>query len=128
MGDHAGDPGAARPDSLAALTLRVRAFSEARNWGQFHSPKNLSMALIVEAAELVEHFQWLTAEASHALPAAKQAAVSAEIADIFLYLLRLADVLGVDILTAAAAKIDKNEDRYPATRVWGDPRRADEYE
>lgn len=116
------------PDSLENLRVRLAEFAAARDWDQFHSPKNLSMALIAEAAELVEHFQWLTQSASRALPADKLAEVRLELADIQIYLIRIADKLGVDLIAAANDKIAINESRYPAERVRGDARRAAEYE
>lgn len=114
-------------DSLEQLRRRLADFAAARDWDQFHSPKNLSMALIAEAAELVEHFQWLSEAASHALPPAKHAEVRLELADILIYLVRLGDKLGVDLIAAANDKIALNESRYPAERVRGDARRASEY-
>lgn len=116
------------PDSLENLRRRLAEFAAARDWDQFHSPKNLSMALIAEAAELVEHFQWLTQSASRALSSDKLAEVRLELADIQIYLIRLADKLGVDLIAAANDKIALNESRYPAERVRGDARRAAEYE
>ena len=113
--------------SLQAVKERVRAFAQARDWEQFHSPKNLAMALIVEAAELVEHFQWLTEAQSHALPADKREQVALELADIFIYLVRIADRLDIDLLDAAARKIAINELRYPADKVRGSARKADDY-
>ncbi|MFN2308986.1 MAG: nucleotide pyrophosphohydrolase [Gammaproteobacteria bacterium] len=115
------------PDSLEQLRQRLAGFAAARDWDPFHSPKNLSMALIAEAAELVEHFQWLSEAASQALPPAKHAAVRLELADILIYLIRLGDKLNVDLVAAANDKIALNETRYPAERVRGDARRADEY-
>ena len=115
-------------DSLENLRSRLAEFAAARDWDQFHSPKNLSMALIAEAAELVEHFQWLTQSASRALPPDKLAEVRLELADIQIYLIRIADKLGVDLVAAANDKIAINESRYPAERVRGDARRAAEYE
>lgn len=116
------------PDSLENLRARLAQFAAARDWDQFHSPKNLSMALIAEAAELVEHFQWLTEAASRTLAPAKLAEVRLELADIQIYLIRIADKLGVDLVAAAYDKIALNEARYPAERVRGDARRAEEYE
>ena len=113
--------------SLAALQERLRAFAQARDWEQFHSPKNLAMALIVETAELVEHFQWLTEEQSHAIDPAKREQVALELADIFIYLVRLADRLDIDLMDAAARKIALNEQRYPADKVRGSAKKADEY-
>lgn len=115
-------------DELAGLRDRLREFARARDWDQFHTPKNLSMALIAEAAELVEHFQWLTPEQSADLPPDKLAAVRHELADILVYLVRIADKLNVNLLAAAEEKMVINEHRYPADRVRGDARRAAEYE
>ena len=112
---------------LEQLRQRLAEFAAVRDWDQFHSPKNLAMALIAEAAELIEHFQWLTEEQSSNLPADKHQAVSYELADVFIYLIRLADKLDIDLLTATFAKIQINENRYPVARVKGDARRADEY-
>lgn len=114
-------------DSLEGLRQRLADFAARRDWDQFHSPKNLSMALIAEAAELVEHFQWLTQAASRELPEDKLAEVRLELADILIYLVRIADKLGIDLLAAANDKIELNERRYPAERVRGDARRAREY-
>lgn len=115
-------------DELVGLRDRLREFARARDWDQFHTPKNLSMALIAEAAELVEHFQWLTPEQSADLPPEKLAAVRHELADILVYLVRIADKLNVNLLAAAEEKMAINEHRYPADRVRGDARRAAEYE
>jgi dCTP diphosphatase len=99
-----------------------------RDWQQFHSPKNLAMALSVEAAELVEEFQWLTEEQSWALTPERLERARLELADVFIYLLRIADTLGVDLLTAADDKIALNERKYPADRVRGDSRKYTEYD
>lgn len=115
-------------EDLEALRLRVAAFAAARDWDQFHAPKNLAMALIAECAELVEHFQWLSAEDSAALTEEKRTAVRLELADVLIYLVRIADKLDVDLLDAAREKIAINEKRYPAAQVRGDARRASEYE
>lgn len=114
-------------DSLEQLRQRLAEFAAARDWDQFHSPKNLAMALIAESAELIEHFQWLTEEQSRCLSTAKQQAVSYELADILIYLIRIADKLDIDLITSAQLKIQLNENRYPVERVKGDARRADEY-
>ena len=114
-------------DSLEQLRQRLAEFAVARDWEQFHSPKNLAMALIAETAELVEIFQWLTEEQSRCLSTTKQQAVSYELADILIYLIRIADKLDIDLITAAQIKIQINENRYPIERVKGDARRADEY-
>jgi dCTP diphosphatase len=111
-------------NDLEKLKQRLGEFAAARDWDQFHSPKNLSMALIGEAAELVEHFQWLTEAQSARLPANRLAEVKHELADVLIYLIRLADKLGIDLLEAVNEKIAINEARYPAERVRG---RADKY-
>ena len=114
-------------DVLRALQQRLAAFAAAREWEQFHSPKNLAMALSVEAAELVEEFQWLTEEQSKALDPERRERVRLELADVFIYLLRLADRLDVDLLRAADDKIAQNERKYPAERVRGDARKYTDY-
>jgi dCTP diphosphatase len=113
---------------LEALRERLRVFAAERDWEQFHSPKNLAMALIVEAAELVEHFQWITEEQSQALPADKLTEVEQEIADIQIYLIRLADKLGVDVEKAVNDKIKLNEKKYPADKVRGKAGKYEEYD
>jgi NTP pyrophosphatase (non-canonical NTP hydrolase) len=108
-----------RVSDLEDIRHRLRAFADARDWDQFHSPKNLAMALVAEAGELVEHFQWLTEPASASLPEKERAAVALELADVLLYLVLLADKLGIDLAEAAKRKIDLNEQRYPADVVRG---------
>jgi len=114
-------------DALAQLQRQLGEFAAARDWDQFHSPKNLSMALSVEVAELLEHFQWLTEEQSAHLDAERLAKVRLEAADVFIYLLRLADKLGIDLVRAAHDKIALNEQKYPADRVRGDSRKYSDY-
>jgi NTP pyrophosphatase (non-canonical NTP hydrolase) len=114
-------------DSLEALNARLLRFAKERDWEQFQSPKNLSMALAGEAGELLEHFQWLTQAQSYALSADKKRAVAHELADILNYLVRIAERLDIDLLAAADEKIAINEQRYPADKVRGDARRAGEY-
>lgn len=109
------------------IAAELRRFAEDRDWDQFHSPKNLAMATAVEAAELLEHFQWLTEEQSKNLNAEKLAKVAEEIADIQVYLIQMADKLGVDILESVRAKIKKNAAMYPADKVRGDARKYNEY-
>lgn len=99
---------------LLALRDTLRSFAAARGWQAYHTPKNLAMALIVEAAELVEHFQWLSGEESLTLPAEKLAAVREEVADVLIYLIELADVLQIDLHAAARDKIARNALKYPA--------------
>lgn len=98
---------------LTAMRNRLRTFADARNWNQFHTPKNLSMAIAGEAGELLAEFQWLTPEESSKLTAEKLRDVEMEIADVAIYLVRLADVLGLDIYEATMAKIAINESRFP---------------
>ena len=105
--------------TLQDLTRQLQAFANARDWQKFHSPKNLAMALGVEGAELMEHFQWLTEQESLTLTPAQREEVALEMADVFLYLLRLADCLGVDLINAATRKIELNEKKYPAEQVRG---------
>lgn len=114
--------------SLESVRKRLREFAAVRDWDQFHSPKNLSMALSVEASELVECFQWLTEEQSRSLNAEQLAAVTDEIADVQLYLIRLADKVGIDISVAIEQKIKKNEAKYPAEKVKGSSKKYSEYE
>ena len=103
-------------DDLAA---RLREFAREREWEQFHGPKNLAMALAVEAAELMEHFQWLTEQQSGALSPEAKEQVAAELADVFIYTVRLADRLGVDLEPAVEAKILVNAAKYPAEKCRG---------
>ena len=114
-------------DSLDALRLRVREFAAARAWDRYHTPKNLAMALSVEAAELVEPFQWLTPEESGSLDPDKLEAVRQEIADVLIYLTRLADVLEIDPLQAAADKLELNARRYPVEKAHGNALKYDEF-
>ena len=115
-------------DSLERLRVRIARFAAERDWEQFHSPKNLSMALIAECAELVEHFQWLSEEESLSLSPERREAVRLELADILIFLVRCADRLGIDLIEAASDKIAINEVRYPTDKVRGSARRAEEYE
>jgi NTP pyrophosphatase (non-canonical NTP hydrolase) len=110
---------------LDLLRQRLRAFAAERDWDQFHSPKNLAMALSVEVAELVEHFQWLTEAQSAALDPDTRGAVEDEVADVLMYLVRLADKLDVDLARAVDRKLAANAAKYPADRVRG---RADKYD
>lgn len=107
--------------SLAALQTQLAAFAAARDWDQFHTPKNLAMALSGEAGELLEHFQWLTPEQSErdALPATTLQAIEEEMADVFLYLLQLSNRLGVDLEAVAAHKLQHNAEKYPVEQSKG---------
>ena len=106
-------------DSLIELRQKIDAFVNERDWAQFHSPKNLAMAMIVEAAELVEHFQWDTIQESYDLSAEKRQEVAHELADTFVYLLRLAEVTGIDLIEAANQKIALNAIKYPVDKATG---------
>ena len=110
-------------DPLRKLRSALREFAAARDWDQFHSPKNLATALSVEAAELLEHFQWLTEKQSHRLQAAELRKVREEIADVLLYLIRLADKLNVDVVEAAVEKMRLNEKNYPVEKARGSSRK-----
>ena len=112
---------------LQELRVRIRAFVAEREWDRFHSPKNLAMALSVEASELVELFQWLTEEESAAPDAERRRRVAEELADVLWFLVRLADRLDIDLLEAAESKLAANAAKYPADRVRGDSRKYDEY-
>ena len=109
------------------LASALQRFAEERDWQQFHTPKNLAMALTAEAGELLEIFQWLTPEQSQSLETKKQEELADELGDILIYLVRLASVTGIDLLQAARAKLEKNEQKYPVTQVKGDPRKYSEY-
>jgi dCTP diphosphatase len=111
--------------NVERLRDRVRAFAAERDWDRFHSPKNLAMALSVEAAELLEHFQWLTEAESAALAPGVKEEVAHELADVLVYLVRLADRLDVDLDAAVTQKLAINAAKYPADRVRG---RADKYD
>lgn len=115
-------------DSIDALRARVNAFVEERDWAQFHSPKNLAMAMIVEAAEVVEHFQWMTDSDSRQLDAATTEKVGHELADTFVYLMRIAEVCGIDLIAAVNAKIDLNAQKYPVEKCRGSNAKYTEYE
>jgi len=115
-------------DRLERLSQCLLAFARERDWEQFHSPKNLVMALAGECGELIEHFQWLSEEQSASLTSEKKRDVAHEMADILIYLIRLSQRLDLDLLEAVEEKIAINERRYPAAKVRGDARRASEYE
>lgn len=110
-------------DALSSLRKALRRFASERDWDQYHSPKNLAAALCVEAAELLEHFQWSTDDESKSLPADQLARVREEMADVLLYLVRLADKLDVDLLEAANNKIVLNGQKYPVDKARGNSRK-----
>jgi NTP pyrophosphatase (non-canonical NTP hydrolase) len=111
---------------IAALAERLRDFAAVRDWEQFHTPKNLAMALAGEVGELLAELQWLTPEESAAVMADPEAAarIRSELADITTYLVRLADVLGVDLASAAHAKLDETNHRYDPAVYRGTARKA----
>lgn len=112
---------------LDELVRVIRAFAKERDWDQFHTPKNLAMGVAIEAAELMEEFHWLTPEQSAGLPPETLQAVRHEMADVFVYLVLLADKLGVDLIAAAAEKIAINAGKYPAETVRGKATKYDKY-
>jgi len=112
-------------DSLQTLSSQLAEFAAERNWDQFHNPKNLAMALTVEAGELLEHFQWLRADEAQALSPSQLEAVALEMADILMYLVRLSDKLDVDLLGAARRKLEVNRQKYPISKSHG---RATKYD
>ena len=114
-------------DSLETLKLAMRQFAKEREWEQFHSPKNLTMALAGETAELLDCFRWLTEEASYQLNDEQMLAVKDELADVLLFTVRLADTLNVDLFGAAQQKMLKNAQRYPVEKVKGSPQKYTQY-
>jgi NTP pyrophosphatase (non-canonical NTP hydrolase) len=115
-------------NDLASLRDLVRQFADERDWDKFHTPKNLATALSVEASELLEPFQWLTSGEKSELDEGKQTAVRHEMADVLLYLVRLADKLDVDLYQACLEKIEINRAKYPAEKVRGDSRKYSDYQ
>jgi NTP pyrophosphatase (non-canonical NTP hydrolase) len=107
-----------RNDAVGEQTAALRAFARERDWEKFHAPKNLAIAVLVEAAEIAEHFQWSDLAGS-ALTEAKRREVALEIGDTLLFLLRLADVLGIDPIDAARDKMAINAERYPVDKAYG---------
>src|SRR5688572_27376928 len=114
-------------DAIDDLILQLRQFAADRDWDQFHSAKNLAAALSVEAGEVLEHFQWLTEEQCNALLPEKRQEVGLELADVFLYLLRLADRLDIDLVAVSRNKLILNAKKYPVERVRGSSKKYTEY-
>jgi len=114
-------------NDIDTLKHRLREFADTRDWNQFHSPKNLCMALGVEVAEITEHFQWLTEEQSKNLARNKLDEVATELADTLLYLIRLADQLDIDLLAAAFSKIELNNQKYPVDKSRGNAKKYTEF-
>ena len=113
--------------SIDGLREALRRFAADRDWERFHAPKNLAMALSVEAAELLEHFQWMSEAQSRTPDSDKRSGIREELADVFLYLILLADKLDIDLLAAAVDKIALNEAHYPAEKVRGSSKKYTEY-
>jgi NTP pyrophosphatase (non-canonical NTP hydrolase) len=122
-----------RPDpgfedyAMDEIVERLRRFTAERDWGQFHTPKNLAMALNVEAGELLELFQWLTPEQSAEPEADVREQIADELADVFVYCLLMSDKLDIDLLAATRAKMAKNEAKYPADLVRGSAKKYSDY-
>lgn len=115
-------------NDLETLKHQLRKFADTRDWNQFHSPKNLCMALGVEVAEITEHFQWLTEEQSKNLSGSKLDEIATELADTLLYLIRLADKLEIDLLAAAFSKIELNKHKYPVDKSRGNAKKYTEFD
>jgi NTP pyrophosphatase (non-canonical NTP hydrolase) len=114
-------------DQFGRLRDMLRRFATERDWVQFHSPKNLASAIAVEAAELLEHFQWLSESESKDLSSDRRSMVAEEIADVLLYVIRIADQLNVDLMSTALAKIEANSKKYPVEKVRGSHRKYTDY-
>ena len=114
-------------NELDVTTQRIRAFRDARDWQKFHNPKNLACSISIESAELLEHFQWKTPEESTAYSATMRDALSEEIADVGIYLIALADNLGIDLLKAIERKLAINESKYPVEKAKGSAKKYTEY-
>jgi dCTP diphosphatase len=119
-------PSADASDDLSSLKTALRLFASERDWDQFHSPKNLAIALSCEAAELLEIFQWMSEDSSRALSRDQIARVREEMADVLLYLIRLADRLDVDLIAAARNKLALNAEKYPIDKARGSNRKYTE--
>lgn len=113
--------------TISTLASRLQLFATEREWDRFHSPKNLAMALVGEAGELAAEFQWITEIDSYQLDSKRMERVQLEAADVFLYLIRLADKLEFDLAEAAHRKIDLNASRYPVEQVRGSSKKYSEY-
>jgi len=114
-------------NSYESTISRIRAFRDARDWMQFHNPKNLAISISLEAGELLEHFQWKSMEESEAHGKTARKEVAEEIADVAIYLFELTDNLGIDLFAAIDAKLQKNEAKYPVKQVRGSSKKYTEY-
>ena len=119
------DPAPTAGDSLVEVLERIRSFRDERDWLQFHDPKNLATSIAIEAAELLEEFQWQTNEQSRRHAAQNLEAISDEIADVAIYLIELTDVLGIDLRDAILAKLEKNAAKYPVEKSRGNSTKYD---
>ena len=115
-----------RIDTLDQLSAALAEFVNERDWDQFHNPKNLAMALAVEAGELLEHFQWLSETEAEALSPPQRQEVAMEMADVLMFLLRLADRLQVDLIESAGEKLKLNRQKYPVEKARGNARKYTE--
>lgn len=106
-------------DSIAKITEEIKRFRDERDWLQFHDPKNMAVSIMLEASELLEHFQWKTKAEVKEYIQSNQESVQEEIADISMYLFELADNLGIDLLEAMEKKLKKNSDKYPVAKAKG---------
>jgi dCTP diphosphatase len=113
-------------DPIRELAQQLEQFAKERDWQQFHSPKNLASALIVESGELLEHFQWMTEEQSRNPDAETRAQVATEVADVLLYLIQLSTALGIDLVAAAQSKLQVNARKYPVDKARGNSRKHGE--
>lgn len=124
--DIGAGPKRVKEAALTQIRDRLRDFAAVRDWNQFHSPKNLAIALSVEAAELLEHFQWMPDQDSLTMPPDKLSRIDEEVADVFLYLVRLADILNIDLIQAANRKIEANSRKYPVEKARGSAKKYTE--
>ncbi len=113
------EPGRTQVDSLDTVRARIRAFRDEREWMQFHNPKNLATSIVIEAGELLELFQWTNMEESEQLGRNKRQQISDEIADVAVYVIELADNLGIDLIAAIHQKMDANALKYPVEKARG---------
>ncbi len=115
-----------KDETLSELATSLRAFAKERDWDQFHSPRNLAAALSVEAAEILEHFQWMSDEQSTSISSKKRKEIALELADVFLYLIRLADRLDIDLIASAKKKLTINAEKYPVDLARGSSKKYTE--
>lgn len=104
---------------LGELRNRLRKFASDRDWDQFHTPKNLAISISIEAGELLEHFQWVSADPGQSFSSEEKSAIRKEMADVLLYLIRLSDLLNIDLLESALEKLEENAQKYPVEKAKG---------